>query len=43
MVLNKPKPTFIKINTAGGRFEEGKNTAKQVKSFIFARIGLMKF
>jgi hypothetical protein len=30
--------TFIKINTAGSRFVDGKNTAKQLKSFIFARL-----
>ena len=27
---------FIKINQAANRFEESKNTAKQVKTFIFA-------
>jgi len=27
---------FIKINQAGNRFEVSKNTAKQLKTFIFA-------
>jgi len=33
---------FIKINREDCRFEDSKNTAKQLKSFIFARLGKVK-
>jgi len=34
--IQTPIHPFIKINQAGNRFEVSKNTAKQLKTFIFA-------